>query len=113
MRDGSEQSNGNGEGQGQWGGAHNVKWTPELEDKFLTYYEEALPKIKKKDLSIPEEVRAKLLLPRTQPSDVARDYVAQLLGVESNDYLRTVLTRARARRKEQNALGSSSNLNVA
>jgi hypothetical protein len=96
--------------KGQWGGARNVKWTLEKEDRFLKLYEEMHTKIKGKDASIPEEVRSQLLLTGNQPSDVARDYAAQLLGVESNDYLRTVLTRARARRKEQNALPSRSKL---
>jgi hypothetical protein len=94
------------------GGARNVKWTPEQEETFLSRYEETLPKIRKKDPSIPSDVLAKLLLPGNQPSDVARDYVAQLMNVESNDYLRALITRARKRRR-QNALHSSSNLNVA
>jgi hypothetical protein len=83
-----------------------VKWTPEREETFLSRYEETLPKIRKKDPSIPSDVLAKLLLPGNQPSDVARDYVAQLMKVESNDYLRALITRARKRRK-QNALHSS------
>jgi hypothetical protein len=88
------------------GGARNVKWTPQREDEFLTRYEEALRKIKAKDLSLPQEVVVALLLPGNSASDVARDYVAQQMGVESNDYLRTLLTRARKRRK-QIALHSS------
>lgn len=94
------------------GGARNVKWTPEQEEEFLARYEEVLPKIRRRDQSIPQEVIAELLLPGNSPSDVARDFVAQQMGVESNDYLRTLITRARKRRK-QNALHSSSILNVA
>lgn len=107
----AQNGDGNGDGNGNEqmteakdgrGGAHNVKWTPEREEEYLTCYEEVLPKIKKKDSNIPAEVLAKLLLPRVQPSDVAREYAAQLLEVESNEYLGTIITRARKRRRGSN-----------
>lgn len=104
-QNGNRQKSGSAE-KGQHGGAHNVKWTPELEEEFVTRYEDVLPKIQKKDSGIPSDVLAKLLLPGNQASDVARDYVAELMGVESNYYLITLLTRVRKRRKSS-ALHSS------
>lgn len=98
-----ENSNGqkNGDAEKKQHGGHRwTKWTLELEQEFLTQYEQMQRRIKDKDPSLPASVRENLLLPGNQPSDVARDYVAELLNVESNEYLRTVLTRARKRRKQ-------------
>jgi integrase len=89
------------------GGPRHIKLTPDQKEEFVTRYDEVLPRVRSKDLAIPEDVLAKLLLPGNSPSDVARDYVAGLMGIESNDYLRSVITQVRKRRR-QNALHSSS-----
>jgi hypothetical protein len=99
-RNGQQNGNGSAEKK-QHGGARKVKWTPQQEEEFLVCYEDVLPKIKKRDSTIPDEIRGRLSLHGNQPSDVAREYAAQLIGVEPNDYLRTVITRARARRKSK------------
>ena len=111
---GKEVKNGpaNGNDKRQHGGARNVKWTPDKEDRLLNLYEEMLKKIRQKDQGLPDDVKQQLLLPSKPPSDVARDYAAEQLGVESNNYLLTVLKRARKRREEKNAVHSRSILNV-
>jgi len=80
----------------QRGGAHNVKWTPERRAELLRHYEDAYKKVKGQDSSLPENVREKIKLKGYKPSDIALDYAAEQLGVESSEYLRrTVLPAAR------------------
>lgn len=88
------------------GGARHIKLTADQKEEFVSRYDEVLPKIRKRDLTISSDVLARLALPGNSPSDVARDYIARLMGIESNDYLRTVITQVRKSRK-QNALHSS------
>lgn len=82
----------------QWGGARNVKWTPELSAKYLATYEDVHTKVKANDASLPADVIHKASLRGNKPSDIARDYAADLLGVKSGDYLQRVLARARRER---------------
>jgi len=100
---GSAKGNGDGQKNGSAakksrGGAHNVKWTPELRARFLALYQSVLEKVQRADPSLPEDVRARALLRGNKPSEVARDYAAQTLGVKRNDYLEQVLIKARAER---------------
>ncbi len=81
------------------GGAHNVKWTPELRAQLLIRYEDLLLKIKENDQTLPQGVRDKIKLRGNKPSDIALDYAASQLNVKSSEYLRrTVLPEARRER---------------
>jgi hypothetical protein len=92
------QKNGGAEKK-QRGGAHNVKWTPELRARLLTIYEEILLKVRNRDSSLPKDVIHKASLRGNKPSDVALEYAALCLKVESNEYLRrNVLPEARKER---------------
>jgi hypothetical protein len=99
----SQAQNGNrqenvGSNKGQHGGARNVKWTAQKKAEFLALYEKELPKIQRRDASLPDDVRAQLNLRDNAPHEVALDYVARLMGVEPKEYLRTVLKEARKAR---------------
>jgi hypothetical protein len=92
---GTGQKNG-GEEKGPHDGSRNLKWTPELKADLLARYEDFLRRIKDEDATLPDEVKRKLQLRGNKPSDIALDYVAEQMGVESNEYLRrTVLRDAR------------------
>lgn len=95
------QKNGSAEKK-QRGGAHNVKWTPQLRSRFLNAYEDVLTMIQNDDSSLPERVRRQASLRGNKPSDVARSYAARLLQIDETSYLEQVLIAARRERELPN-----------
>jgi hypothetical protein len=99
--DGNGQKNG-GAAKKQRGGAHHVKWTPALRATYLTVYKDVLLKIRNNDPSLPAEILREASLRGNKPSDIARDYAAHLVGVESSSYLERVLVVARKEARPPN-----------
>lgn len=100
-------------------GGRNACWTQERRADILTHYERVLLQIRnareiyrrnckdkgwrtKVTEAYPElsnSVIDKLPLRAFQPSDIAREHVAEVFGVPANEYLRKVLKQARRERR--------------
>lgn len=83
------------------GGARNVKWTPDEENKYLTLYEDIWQKLKNRNSDLPQNILEKASQRGNSPSDTARDYAASLMKKKGGKYLTTVLARARKRRANE------------
>jgi hypothetical protein len=79
-------------------GGSEGKWTEEERAEYLEKYETVLRQIKDKSPDLPPEILEKRKLRGEKPSDIAREYAAELLGKPVNDYLHRVLTQARRER---------------